>query len=101
MSGKIKHLPINKRSYQDRVLVDIDAEEVPPCGIFHVTFTNRKRQGKEGLTRFDAEGTLYSTGHVYIDTTYLQVCNFRSLLQMRAYLEEYGDCHIQWLRGVS
>jgi hypothetical protein len=95
---KITILPINRDMFLDRVVVDVSEEEVPAYGLFHVVFDNRKKQLR-GFARHEAYGVLFPSGHVHIDTNHLQVQIYRSLRQMIDFLEEFGDCHISWLRG--
>ena len=98
MAGKITRLPINADTYIDRTIVDPPVEEVPPYGMFHITFSNKRKQ-LHGLERYDAQGTLYETGHVHLDTMHLQVRDFLSLQQMTDFIKEFGDCHVSWIRG--
>lgn len=95
IEAKITILPINRATFIDRTN---PGEEVPTYGLFHVIFDNRKKQIR-GFARHEAYGSLYPSGHVHIDTNYLQVRDYRSLQQMIDFLEEFGDCHISWLRG--
>ena len=97
--GNLTFLPINRETFIDRMMVDTPPEEEPPHGLFHLAFNNSKKQLR-GLMRYEACGTLFpETGHVHIDTQYLQVRDFRNLQQMREFLGEFGNYHIQWLRG--
>lgn len=97
--ARITLLPINRETFLDRVMVDAPAEEIPPHGLFHLAFNNSKKQLR-GLMRYEAYGVLLpETGHVHIDTQYLQVRDFRNLQQMRDFLGEFGSFHINWLRG--
>lgn len=98
MAARITRLPINGETYLDRTVVDRPLDEVPSRGMFLLRFSNKRKQ-LHGLERHDAEGTLYSSGHVHVDTQLVQVHDFRSLQQMMDYFNEYGDCHISWLRG--
>jgi hypothetical protein len=98
MGGKITRMPINQATYIDRTIVDVPLDEIPPYGMFQVTFSNRKKQ-LHGLSRYEAQGTKYASGRVHVDTIYLQVRDFLSLQQMIDFMEEFGDCHISWLRG--
>jgi hypothetical protein len=98
-TGNITLLPINRDTYIDRIMVDTPPEEEPPHGMFHLSFNNERKQLR-GLMRYEAYGTLFpETGHVHIDTQYLKVRDFRSLQQMKDFLAEFGNYHINWLRG--
>ncbi len=95
--GEISRLPINPLTYIDRTIVDVEPDEIPSYGMFHVTFSNKRKQ-VNGLQRHTAQGALFTTGHIHIDTMYLQVRDFQTLQQMREYIEQFGECHISWLR---
>lgn len=72
-------------------------EETPPFGLFRLSFNNRKRHGRFPVTNRECEGTLYSNGHVNLDTTELPVHDFLSFSQMREYVESWGDCSVEWM----
>jgi hypothetical protein len=91
-------LPINEKTFWDRVAVDVSEEEVPPYGIFYLSFNNRCRQ-IHGLQTCYCQGTLYESGHVHLDTNELQRNNFETLTEMQEHLEQFGSYHISWLRG--
>jgi hypothetical protein len=97
--GNITLLPINRDTYIDRMMVDTPAEEVPECGLFRLSFNNKRRQGRSGLQTRYCLGTLYESGHVHLDTNELPVNNFDTLTEMQEYLEQFGSFHIHWFRG--
>ncbi|SRR5713226_1276905 len=92
-------LPINAETYRDRVMVDTPAEEVPPYGLFRLSFNNKRRPGRSGLQTCYCQGVLYESGHIHLDTNTLQYNNFDTLTEMEEHLEQFGSYHIQWLRG--
>jgi hypothetical protein len=91
-------LPINRETFIDRMMVDAPVEEIPPCGLFHLSFNNKRRQ-KNGLQTCYCQGVLYETGHVHLDTNALQCNSFDTLDDMGEFLKQFGSFHIQWLRG--
>lgn len=97
-TGNITLLPINKDTFLDRMMVDAPAEEVPPCGLFYLTFNNKRRQ-KNGLQTCYCQGVLYESGHVHLDTNSLQYNSFDNLDDMQEYLTRFGSFHISWQRG--
>lgn len=97
-TGNLTILPINPNTYIDRMMVDTPAEEVPPFGMFRLTFNNKRRQ-KNGLQTCYCQGTLYESGHVHLDTNALQYKDFENLTEMREYLGCFGSFHISWQRG--
>lgn len=66
-------------------------------GMFLVEFDNRKKHGRYPIQKYEAEGTLYSSGHIHIDTTGLRVTDFTSFQQMLDYLSEFGSAAVVWL----
>ncbi len=96
--GNLTFLPVNINDFIDRTMVDVRAEEVPPYGLFRLTFNNKKRQ-KNGLQTCYCQGTLYDSGRVHMDTNALQRNTFETLTDMEEYLQQYGSFHISWLRG--
>ncbi len=96
--GNITLLPINRATFIDRMIVDAPAEEVPSCGLFYLSFNNRRRQ-KNGLRTCYCQGALYESGRVHLDSNELQPNCFDTLAEMQEHLEQFGSFHIQWLRG--
>lgn len=72
----------------------------PPYGMFSITFNNRKKHGRYHIRSLTCEGTLYSNGHVNLNTSELPVRDFLSLNGMNEYLGSWGDYEITWLEGV-
>jgi len=97
-TGNLTFLPINKATFIDRMMVDAPAEEIPPFGLFHLSFNNKRRQ-KNGLQTLYCQGTLYESGRVHLDTNALPTQSFDTLTDMEEYLAQFGSFHIQWLRG--
>lgn len=97
--GNLTFLPINRDTFIERMMVTPPAKEVPPYGLFHLSFNNRKRQGKRGLQTCYCQGVLYESGHIHLDTNQLQPNTFDTLSEMEEHLEQYGSFHVQWLRG--
>lgn len=97
--GNLTILPINPATYIDRMMVDTPAEEVPTYGLFRLSFNNKRRQGRSGLQTCYCQGALYETGHVHLDTNALQYNSFDTLTEMEEYVGQFGNYHIQWLRG--
>lgn len=98
-TGNLTFLPINKDTFIDRMMVDAPAEEVPPYGLFRLTFNNKRRQGRLGLQTCYCQGSLYESGHVHLDTNALQYKDFATLTEMEEYLAHFGSYHINWQRG--
>lgn len=67
------------------------------AGLFTLTFTNKKRQGRYGYRAYECEGTLYPSGHVHLDTMDLPVRDYLTFRQMRDYVSSFGECSITWL----
>ena len=97
-TGNLTILPINWQTVMDRKIVDAPLDEVPPQGMFYLSFNNKRRQ-KNGLQTCHCQGTLYETGHVHLDTNALQCSSFDTLDDMEEYLKQFGCYHISWLRG--
>lgn len=73
-----------------------DTPSSRPC-LFSLVFNNRKRQGwRKHVQHAECEGTLYTSGHVHLDTVELACTDFMTLQQMRDYVEQYGDITILW-----
>jgi hypothetical protein len=70
-------------------------QERPPYGMFHLTFNNRKMQGRFGYRSEECMGTLYPTGHVHLDTMAFPRISFDTFDEMKEALEEWGDV---WIR---
>ena len=97
-TGNLTILPINPNTYIDRMMVDTPAEEVPPFGLFHLSFNNKRRQ-KNGLQTCYCQGVLYESGHIHLDTNALQQNSFDTLDDLQEYLKQFGSFHISWQRG--
>ena len=60
----------------------------PNKGMFTIYFDNSKKRGVgRPIQHCEAEGTLYSSGHVH---------DFASLQQMIDQLHEWGNCALVW-----
>lgn len=88
--GEIKRLPIKPRALREHQI----APELLNPGLFRLSFNNRRRQGMQGPQTHECQGSLYDSGHVHLDTQFLQVRDFLSIQQMIDYLHDYGDCAI-------
>ena len=66
--------------------------------MFRITFDNSKKRGRgRPLKRVECEGTLYSSGHVHLDTQDLPAPDFLSLGQLEEYLGSIGQYEISWI----
>lgn len=77
---------------------DLDVKDKPPInGMFTLYCDNAKRRGVgRPVQHLEIEGTLYSSGHVHLDTQALPVCDYLSLQQMLDQLDEWGNRAIVW-----
>jgi hypothetical protein len=74
----------------------------PDSGMFTLYCDNAKRRGVgRPVQRLEIEGTLYSSGHVHLDTQALHICDFLSLQQMLDQLDEWGNRAIVWHKEAS
>ncbi|OLD63926.1 MAG: hypothetical protein AUF65_00830 [Chloroflexi bacterium 13_1_20CM_50_12] len=71
-------------------------EEAPAQGLFELTFSNSKTHGMHPLQTHHCQGVLYDSGHVHLDTQYIQVTQFASLSQMCEYLDQFGYFKVNW-----
>ena len=82
--------------------------QAPPSdpGMFLLYFNNKRKQIR-GYQALEAEGVLYSSGHVHVDTEMLRDeegrlrNTFRSLQEMIDTLQEWGECAVTWLDEVG
>lgn len=67
-------------------------------GMFLLTFDNYKRRGRnQPMRTWEGEGTLYSSGHIHLDTLDSPVTDFESFQQMLDFFTQYGACSLVWL----
>lgn len=97
-TGNLTILPINPETYIDRMM-EAPEEEVPPYGLFHLSFNNKRRQGRSGLQTRYCQGVLFESGRVHLDTNELQHNSFDTLDDLQEYLKQFGSFHISWQRG--
>lgn len=85
------------RQYPDLV---VSEHRRPVRGMFSLHFNNKKKQ-LGGYQSHDCEGVLFSDGKTYLNTNALLQREFYSFTEMKDYLEDYGDCVINWLDEVK
>jgi hypothetical protein len=82
--------------------VDVTETVIPRRGMFDLTADNSKKRGKmQPVRTIVCEGTLYSSGHISLDTVELPVRDFLSLAQMESYLAGWGNYTLLWLEAKS
>jgi hypothetical protein len=80
--------------------VDVTEATVPKRGMFELNANNSKKRGRmQPLRSIHCEGTLYSDGHVNLNTIELPVYDFQSMAQMDTYLSSWGTYTLLWLDG--
>lgn len=89
--GEIRHLPM---SLQELIEHRIAPDMLSP-GLFTVTFSNHKKQGRQGFKTHSCECVLFSSGHVCLDTEFIPANDFLSVGEMVEHFEQYGDCILQ------
>jgi hypothetical protein len=78
--------------------VDVSETKIPTRGMFELSADNSKKRGRaQPLRSVHCEGTLYSNGHINLDTVELPVHDFLSLAQMDVYLNGWGTYTLTWL----
>lgn len=89
--GEIRHLPMKIQELMEQRV----APDMLRPGLFMVTFSNYKRQGKQGLRTHTCYGALFPEGNVYLNTQFITIHDFLSVGDMVDFLEKYGDCILQ------
>jgi hypothetical protein len=89
---------MNLSRWVDAVIEDSSLIYAQPSkGMFTIYFDNSKKRGVgRPVQHCEAEGTLYSSGHVHLDTQDIPVCDYASLQQMIDQLSEWGNCALAW-----
>lgn len=89
--GELRHLPMRIHEMMEQRI----APDMLRPGLFTVTFSNARRQGRQGLQMHTCEGVLFSSGHVYLDTEFIPASDFVSIGEMVEHFETYGHCILQ------
>lgn len=95
--GEIRHLPLSMQELMEQRL----APEMLSPGLFKVTFSNHKKQGRQGFKIHTCEGVLFTSGHVYLDTEFIPTSDFVSIGEMVEHFEQYGHCILQQEESVE
>lgn len=88
--GELRHMPMRIQELLEQRI----APDMLNPGLFTVTFSNRKKQGR-GFQTHTCEGVLFSSGHVCLDTEFIPTSDFLSVVEMVEHFETYGDCILQ------
>lgn len=89
--GELRHLPMKIHELMEQRL----APDMLNPGLFTVTFSNSKKQGRQGLQVHSCEGVLFSSGHVCLDTEFTPTHDFLNVAEMVEHFETYGICILQ------